>query len=98
MIWQNPEDVDPDPWLDKGELTELLEIPIEEAEVRGRVQSEDLGGPELYPESYLDIPIPPEDPEVIAEREGIHKRIQAEILFFKYLYFRGILYIIFSSF
>ena len=34
---------------------------------------------EFYPEPDLDIPILPEDPEVIAETEGVHERIQAEI-------------------
>ena len=53
MICQNPEDVDPDQWLDKGEPKELPEIPTEEAEVRVKEQSEDLGGPELYPEPNL---------------------------------------------
>ena len=32
-VCQNPEDIDPDRWLDEGELMELLEIPIEEEEV-----------------------------------------------------------------
>ena len=44
-----------------------------------REQPEAQRRPELYPEPDLDIPILPEDPEVIAEREGIHKRIQSEI-------------------
>ena len=34
---------------------------------------------ELYPEPDLDIPILPEDPKLIAEREGIQERIQLEI-------------------
>ena len=42
-------------------------------------QSEDLGGPDLYPEPNLDIPSLPEDPEVKAEREEINKRIQSKI-------------------
>ena len=50
VICQNPEDVDPDGWLDKGELTELPQIPIEEAEVEVREQLEGQRGPELYPE------------------------------------------------
>ena len=54
-------------------------LDIEEAEVRVREQSEDLGGPELYPEPDLDIQFLPKDPEVIAERERIHKRIQSEV-------------------
>ena len=32
---QNPEDVDPDCWLDGGKLTELAEVPREEIEVVG---------------------------------------------------------------
>ena len=40
---------------------------------------EDQGGHEIHPEPALDIPMITEDPEVIAEREGVHKRIQAEI-------------------
>ena len=60
-------------------MTELPEIPLEEAEVRVREPSADRRGPELYPEPDLDIPILPEDPKVIAERERIHDRIQLEI-------------------
>ena len=44
-----------------------------------REQPEDQGRPELYPEPDLDIPIIPEDPEVIAQKEGVHERVQAEI-------------------
>ena len=57
---------------------ELQDITLKEAEVRVREPSEDQRGLELYPEPDLDIPILPEDPEVIAEREGIHERIQME--------------------
>ena len=35
--------------------------------------------PEIPLEPDLEIPVLPEDPEEIAVREGIHKRIQAEI-------------------
>ena len=79
LVRQKPEDVDPDRWLDEGDLTELPELPIEEVEVGIREQPEDQSRPELYHEPDLDIPILPKDPEVIAEREGIHKRIQSEI-------------------
>ena len=34
MIRQDPEDIDPDQWLDKGELTELPEAPLGETEKR----------------------------------------------------------------
>ena len=33
----------------------------------------------LYPEPNIDIIILPEDPEVITEREGMHKSIHSEI-------------------
>ena len=39
----------------------------------------DPGTPEADTGPYLEIPIIPEDPEVVAGREGIHERIQAEI-------------------
>ena len=79
VIRQNPEYIDQDRWLDEGELTDVPEIPREEAEVGVREQPTGPKRPELYPEPDQDIPILPEDPEIIAEREGIHKRIQAEI-------------------
>ena len=34
VIHQDPEDIDQDQWLDKGELTELPEAPLGEAEMR----------------------------------------------------------------
>ena len=79
VICQNPEDIDLDGWLDEGELTEIPKIPLEEVQKRVREPSEDLRGPELYPEPDLGIPILLEDPKVIAERESIYKRIQSEI-------------------
>ena len=48
-------------------------------EVGVREQPEDQRRPELDPEPDLDIPFLPEDSEVIAEREGVHERIQAKI-------------------
>ena len=60
-------------------MTELLEVPKEETEVGAREQLEDQGGHELHPEPAIDIPMITEDPEVIAESEGVHERIQAEI-------------------
>ena len=70
---QNPKVVDPDRWLDEGELMELPEILMEEVEVRVREQPEDQRKQELYPAPDLDFPILPKDPEAIAEREGIHE-------------------------
>ena len=79
MIRQNPKDIDPDQWLDEGQLTELPEIPVEEAEVWVESEVEDPKAPEVDTGPGLDILIVPEDPEVLAEREGIHARIQVEI-------------------
>ena len=79
VVQQNLEDLDPDRWLVEGELMILLEVPKEEKEVGSREQSEEQVRPELHPEPALDIPMIPEDPEVIAENEGVNKRIQADI-------------------
>ena len=49
VVYQNLEDVDLDQCLDDGELTELLEVPREEAKVGVREQPEDQIRPELYP-------------------------------------------------
>ena len=61
--------------MNEGKLAELPEIPREETEAETR----DQGKLELYPEPTLDITMITEDPEVIAKREGVHNRIQAEI-------------------
>ena len=36
VIRQDPEDIDPDRWLDKSKLTELPEAPLGEAEMRSQ--------------------------------------------------------------
>ena len=41
MILQNPEDIDLDQWLEEGELTELLEIHLDEAKLMVREPSDD---------------------------------------------------------
>ena len=46
VIPQNPEDIDPYGWLDKGELMLLPEVPRERAEVGVRKQPEDQRRPE----------------------------------------------------
>ena len=79
VIRQDPEDVDPDRWLDKGELRELPEAPLGEAERRPIEPSVDQRNLEIPHKPALEIQIVPEDPEEIAVREGIHKNIQAEI-------------------
>ena len=79
VICQNPEDINPDGWLDKGELAELPKTPMEEAEIMPRETTGDWRDPEIPLEPYLEIPVILEDPEEIAVREGIHERIQVEI-------------------
>ena len=73
MICQNPEDIDPDKWIDKGELTELPEVHRTEAEERLETRREALGTSEADNGPYLEIPIIPEEPETIAMRGGIHE-------------------------
>ena len=46
---------DPDRWLDKGELTELLEAPLGKAERRHIEPSVDQRNPEIPPEPALEI-------------------------------------------
>ena len=70
VVRQEPEDVDPDGWVDEGELTELLEISLGGRE---RVYMEtvpDPRSPELSAESAIDIQVIPEDPEDMVVREG----------------------------
>ena len=58
--------IDPDRWLDEGELTKLLEAPLREAE-RGYMELlADQRNPEIPPEPALEIQIIPENPEEIA--------------------------------
>ena len=68
-IQRDPEDIDPDQWLDKGELTELPEAPLGEVEMRSREPFLDLRSPEIPPEPELEIQVIPEDPEEIAVRD-----------------------------
>ena len=72
VIHQDPEDIDPNQCLDEGELTELPEAPLGEAEMRSRepvVGRRDL---EIPQEPELEIQVIPEDSEEIAVREGVH--------------------------
>ena len=74
---QAPTDIDPDLWTDKGELTELPEIPVGDVVLRetcmGPVNSEVMATPDV------EIPMIFDSPEEREMREGIHERIQAEI-------------------
>ena len=79
VVRQEPEDVDPDGWVDDGELTELQEIPLRGRE---RLYVETVPGPRspvIPAESTIDVQVIPEDPEEMAVREGINERIQAEM-------------------
>ena len=74
VVQQEPEDVDPDRWLDKGELTELHEASLR---ARERIYMEPLSGqrnPEISAKPAHDIQIIPEDPEAIAGREKGYMR------------------------
>ena len=79
VIHQDAEDINPDRWLDEGELTELPEATLGEAERRNIEPSLNQRNPEIPPEPALEIQIILKDPEEIAVRDGIHERIQAEI-------------------
>ena len=74
VICQNHEDIDPDQWLDEGELTELLEVPRMEAEEMSGNEAEALITSEADNRPYVEIPIIPEEPETIAVRGGIHEK------------------------
>ena len=62
VISQDPEDIDPDRWLDEGELTELPEEPLGEVERRPIEPFVDQRNPEIPPKQALEIQIIPEDP------------------------------------
>ena len=79
VVRQEPDDVDPDRWVDKGELTELPEISVGERERVFMETRLDPVNPEITAEPDLEIPMILDDPEEMAVREGIHERIQAEI-------------------
>ena len=79
VIRQNPEDLDPDQWLEEGELTELPEVHRREAEEMLGSKAEVPVISEVDNGPYLELPIIPKEPENIAVREGIHERLQAEI-------------------
>ena len=81
VVRQEPAEVDPDRWTDEGELTELPEIPIVDGERVFRETSMDLVNPEIIVGPDLEIPMILDDPEEMAVREGIHKRIQPEIYY-----------------
>ena len=69
----------PDGWTDEGELKELLEIPVVDGERMLREMCMDPVNPEIIAVLDLEIPMILNSPEEMAVREGIHKRIQAEI-------------------
>ena len=73
VMRQNPEDLDPDWYVDDGELTELPEIPLVELERVHKTVNPDIT-PEVDPELSLQVPLEMED------IDGIHERIQSELL------------------
>ena len=76
---QKPEAVDPDGWIDEGELTELQKVSLRERERVYMETGPDPKSPETKTEPAQDIQVIPENPEDMALREGIHERIQGEI-------------------
>ena len=77
-VRQNPEDIDPDRYTDDGELTELPEIPLVELE---RVYMEPVAktvSPEITPEVNPELVL--QVPEEMEDIDGIHERIQSELL------------------
>ena len=77
VVRQTPADIDPDLWIDKGELTELPETPV--GEVMLREPCLDPVNPEVMDTPDAEVPMILDSPEEIEMREGIHERIQAEI-------------------
>ena len=77
MVRQTPPDIDPDLWINEGELTELPEIPV--GEVMFREPSLDPVNPEVINTPNADVLMTLDSPEEIEMRERIHERIQAEI-------------------
>ena len=67
------EDVIHHRWLEEGELTKLPEVPRPE-------DTEDPAVTSWVEVTDFEIPILPEDPEVVARREEVHKWNQAELL------------------
>ena len=79
LVQQEPKDVDPDGWIDEGELTELPVVSLEERERVYMETGPDPKGLEITAIPDQDMQVIPENPEEMALGEGIHKRIQVEI-------------------
>ena len=79
VVPQEPDDVDPDGWVEEGELTELPEIPVGERDRLFMETRPDAVNLEVTMEPYLEVPMILDNPKEMAVREGIHERIQAEI-------------------
>ena len=69
--------VDPDLWMDEGELTELPEIPVGDVVLRETCMDPVI--PEVIATPDVDIPMIFDSPKEREMREGIHERIQGEI-------------------
>ena len=79
VVQQEPADVDPDGWVEEGELTELPEIPVGERDRLFMETRPDAVNLKVTVELDLEVPMILDNPEKMAVREGIHERIQAEI-------------------
>ena len=69
--------VDPDLWMDEGELTELPEIPVGDVVLRETCMDPVI--PEVIATPDVDIPMIFDSLEEREMRARIHERIQADI-------------------
>ena len=79
VVRQYADDVDPDQYVEDGEFTVLPEVPWKEPE-RAYLETgykAHVPEPPIEQEVGMDLVDTPED---VAEREGIHERIQSEML------------------
>ena len=70
---QNPEDLDPDQYVEDRELTELPEIPLVYMEPVAETVNPEIPL-EVNPEPVMQVP------EAMEDIDGIHERIQSELL------------------
>ena len=76
VVQQEPADVDPDGWVEEGELPET---PVRERDRVFLEASMDAVNLKVMVEPGLEVPMILDDPEEMAVREGIHEIIQTEI-------------------
>ena len=74
VVRQEPNDVDPNRWIDEGELTELPEVSLGERE-RGYMETGSYPeSPEITAEPAIEIQVIPKDPEEKGYTRGYGRR------------------------